>query len=137
MERMKLLFDASSLLYALKLRKIDMLCENYIQQLTVYEAINAIWKEAYLVKSLTPGDADRLIKVLVEVLDYLNILSPHPYEPDIFRRAVGLGLTVYDASYIVLAGKKGLTLVTEDRKLMENAGKIVNVISLRSLIRQG
>lgn len=35
----------------------------------------------------------------------------------VFRLAVQLNLTAYDASYLVAAREKGLTLVTDDQKL--------------------
>jgi len=133
MMRRDLLFDASSLIYALKLKLVDVLYGNYVQHLTVYEAVNAIWKEACLAKSLTLEEAEELVGVITEVLDYLNMLSIHPHEPEVLRRAVNLELTVYDASYVVLAEKKGLTLVTEDRKLMEKAGKVIRVTSLKNI----
>ena len=132
----KLLFDASSLIYALKLKCIDILYENYIQYLTIYEAINAIWKEAYLIKSLTFEEAKKLTNVIIEVLNYLNMLSIHPYESEVLAKAVETGLTVYDASYIVLAKKKNLKLVTEDKELMRKAHRTIKVTSIRNLIKQ-
>ena len=38
-----------------------------------------------------------------------------------------LNITAYDASYITLAKKHNLTLVTEDRKLHIKASKLINV----------
>ena len=46
---------------------------------------------------------------------FMKILSPHPYEDEILSIAGELNITAYDASYIVLAEKNGLTLVTEDK----------------------
>jgi predicted nucleic acid-binding protein len=43
------------------------------------------------------------------------------------------GLTVYDASYLVLAQRGGLTLVTEDAKLRKMAGETVKAVSLVEL----
>ncbi|RLE85419.1 MAG: VapC toxin family PIN domain ribonuclease, partial [Thermoprotei archaeon] len=40
----KFLFDTSSMLYALKLKKLRVIYGNYIQWLTVYEVTNALWK---------------------------------------------------------------------------------------------
>ena len=97
----KLLFDASSLIYALKLRKLNVLCDNYIQWLTVYETVNGLWKEAYLVKSIAIKDALTIAQVLREVIEYMNILSPHGWEEEILKIALKLG--IYDAFYIVLA----------------------------------
>ena len=131
----KLLFDASSLIYALKLKNIDILNENYIQHLTIYEAINAIWKETHLIKSLPPKKAVELIKLATEIIGNLNILSIHQYEPEIFKKATELDLTIYDASYIVLAEKNKLTLVTEDKKLARKAHNTIKTTSLKNIIK--
>jgi len=129
------LVDASSLIKALKLKAINILADNYIQELTIYEVLNAIWKEAYLVKSITIGEAQDLIKIFAEMLEYLEILSIHPYEVDALIKAIELGLTIYDASYVILAEKYNLILVTEDEKLREKASEIVNVLGLNELIK--
>jgi len=134
MTTLRLLFDASSIIYALKLKCVEILHGNYIQHLTIYEVLNAIWKETYLTKSLSRGEAERFIRIFAEALDYLNILLIHPYELEVFKTAVGLGLTVYDASYVVLTEKNGLTLVTEDEKLRKKASKKVKVVSLRKIV---
>jgi len=132
---LRLLFDASSIIYALKLKRVEILHGNYIQHLTVYEVLNAIWKEAYLVKSLSYEEAKRFIGIFAEVLEYLNILSIHPYESEVLKTAIDLDLTAYDASYVVLTEKNNLTLVTEDEKLREKASEKVKVMSLREVIK--
>ena len=60
----------------------------------------------------------------------MKILSPHPYEDEILSTARELNITAYDASYIVLAEKNGLTLVTEDKKLRTKAEKLIKAVSL-------
>jgi len=135
MTTLKFLFDASSVIYALKLKRVGILHGNYIQHLTVYEVLNAIWKEAYLFKSLSYEEAKRFIGIFAEVLDYLNILSIRPYESEALKTAIDLGLTIYEASYIVLAEKNNLTLVTEDEKLREKASEKIKVMSLREIIK--
>jgi len=132
--RGNLLFDASSLIYALKMKYVDIFYKNYIQSLTIYEVLNAIWKEVYLIKSITHEEAEKLVSVIVEVISYLNILSIHPYEMEVLKEALNLGLTIYDASYVVLAEKNDLVLVTEDKRLIEKASKKIRVISLNDLI---
>lgn len=130
----RFLFDSSSFIYALKKRRCDIFHKNYIHQLTLYEVLNALWKEVYLIKNLDPDSASELVKLASKIFENINILNIHPYEEDIFRMAVELGLTIYDASYVVLADKMGLTLVTEDHELHRKAGDIVNIISLTRII---
>jgi len=48
--------------------------------------------------------------------------------------SIELDLTAYDASYIVPAQRHGLTLVSEDKKLMNKAKKHINVTSLDTLL---
>ncbi len=131
----KLLFDASSLIYALKLKKIDLLYGSYVQQLTIYEALNAIWKETYLTKTLNPEETNKIIDVIKDILEYVTILTISTKETRIFEKAIELGITVYDASYIVLAEENNLTLVTEDNKLKEKAEKIVKTKTIKDLVK--
>jgi len=126
----KFLFDTSSVIYALKLRGLRMLYDNYLQWLTVYEVINALWKEAILTRAISPQEASEIIKLFAKTLEFMKILSPHPYEDEILSTARELNITAYDASYIVVAEKNGLTLVTEDKKLRTKAEKLVKAVSL-------
>lgn len=59
--------------------------------------------------------------MLREIVEYMNILGPHGWEEEILKTALKLGITVYDASYIVLAKNNDITLVTEDE--IEGEGK--------------
>ena len=131
------MFDTSSLLFALKLRRIDFLQGNYVQQLTLYETINALWKEVFLVKSISIMEALKIISILNNILDLMNILDLRGLEKDVLKVAVEHEVTAYDASYIVLARKHGLTLVTEDRELKNKALEIVKAVSLNELIGYG
>jgi len=60
----------------------------------------------------------------MEILDHRGI------EEETLRIAIQPELSAYDSSYIVLAVKHGLTLVTGDNKLREKAKKLVKAISL-------
>ena len=132
--RGKLLFDTSSVIYALKLRSLKTLCDNYLQWLTIYEVINALWKEAILTKAISPQEASEIVKLFTKTVEFMKISSPHPYEDEILSTARELNITAYDASYIVLAEKNGLTLVTEDKKLRAKAEKLVKAASLTQII---
>jgi len=131
-----LLFDASSVIYALKRRNLKVLEDNYLQWLTVYEVINALWKEAYLVSSLSEEEVLEILGIFQKSLEFMTILDPRPYELEIFKTAVKLGLTAYDSSYVVLAKEKNLELVTEDSELRERAKKLIDVVSLDQVIRR-
>ena len=130
-----LLFDASSLILALKLGKVELLQGNYLQWLTIYEAVNALWKEAHLVRSLSQEEVFKLAEVLEEIVGLMEILALHPHEHEVLQTATRLKLTAYDASYIVLAENQKLTLVTEDRKLREAAQPRIKAVSLNDLLK--
>ena len=129
-----LLFDASSLVFLLKLRKLKLLSNSYIHWLTVYEVANALWKEAYMIGSINAEEARKIIDVLRGVVDVMNVLSPHPHEHEILETAVKLGITAHDASYIVLAKNNGFSLVTEDVELRDKARKMIKVMSVSEIL---
>ncbi|MCC6015174.1 MAG: type II toxin-antitoxin system VapC family toxin [Desulfurococcaceae archaeon] len=131
---MRCLFDASSFIKALKLGRPEVLVDNYVQWLTIYEVLNALWREAYLLKPASTDKVLQLVDVVVDVARYMRILGISSLEKEVLRTSMELGLTAYDASYIVLAQRYGLTLVTEDRKLMGKAQRYVNVTPLDTLL---
>ncbi len=133
MTRPTYLFDASSTVKALKEAKLVPLGGQALQWLTVYEVLNAFWKEAHILRRIDPGEASFLISDFTELIREMLILEPRGLEQNIFQTAVSRGVTVYDASYIALAEKHNLTLVTEDQKLSRTAGGIVDVVSLNEI----
>ena len=133
MTRPMYLFDASSIVRAFKEAKLVPLGGQALQWLTVYEVLNAFWKEAYLLHKLKPGEASSLVDDFTELIQEMLILEPRELERDIFRIAISKGITVYDASYIALAAKYDLILVTEDQKLSRTASSMINVVSLSDI----
>ena len=130
---MPYLFDSSSLVYALKLKRIGVLAENYIQELTIYEVLNALWKETYVLRKMSKKEAESLLDVFIQLLSYLKVLDLSGLESEVFKISVETGLTVYDASYLALARREKLTLVTEDVKLRSVASTMIQTMSLDEL----
>ncbi len=128
------LIDASSLVKALKETKLVPLGGQALQWLTVYEILNALWKEAYLLRRLSPEEVAYLTSIFTEAIEAMTILEPRGLEHDILQIAVSRQVTAYDASYIALARKHGLTLVTEDKKLHQAAMGIVKTVSLDHVV---
>ena len=95
--------------------------------------INGLWKEAVLTKAMSPQEASEIVKLFAETVEFVKMLSSHPYEDEILSTARELNITAYDASYVVLAEKNNLTLVTEDKKLRTKAEKLVKAISLTQI----
>lgn len=128
------LLDASSLVRALKEAKLVPLGGQALQWLTIYEVLNAFWKETYLLHKLDPEEALFLISVFEDLIKNMVILEPKGLEHMILQIAVSKGVTAYDASYIALASKHKLTLVTEDQKLRKAANDIIEVVSLDGIV---
>lgn len=61
------------------------------------------------------------------------VLQPYGLEEEITRIAVTNSVTAYDASYLALAKKHNLTLVTEDQKLAKVSAKIIRTVSLNEI----
>ncbi len=96
--------------------------------------MNALWKEARLLRRISVEAAVRLARILgVVVGEAMVVLDPRGLEQEILGVALELGLTAYDASYVVLASRHGLTLVTEDRRLASAAKRYIDVVSFREL----
>ena len=131
-----LLFDASSLVKVLKLGRVELLYRSYVQWLTLYEVLNAVWKELYLSKTIPAGRAVELARLLNRVTRFMRVLSVEGLE-EVLRAAIDLGLTAYDSSYVVLAQKFDLKLVTEDEELKAKARKLVKCVSVEELLETG
>jgi len=127
------LFDASSIIRALKEAKLVLLGGQALQWLTVYEVINVFWKEVYLLRKLEASEAASLLDIFIKLVQEMVVLEPKGLEQDILRIAISKGITAYDASYVALASKHNLILVTEDQRLSHMVRDIVNVVNLDSL----
>jgi len=117
---LKYLFDASALLNIIRSYgdlAIDFLKNNYIIQLAFYEIGNAIWKELFLIKSIDLEEALFLLGLVGKLFHYLILLEDSDSSV-ILEIAYKLGITFYDASYVVAAAEKGLALITDDNKLI-------------------
>ncbi len=84
-----------------------------VTSLTEYELGNALWKEAKRKGIDFKLAAQTFLEVLLE-LEKINIDSLG----EILALAVERNLTYYDASYVYIAEREGLKLVTEDLELV-------------------
>ena len=97
---MRCLFDASSFIKALKLGKPEVLVDNSIQWLTIYEVVNALWREAYLLKFTSIDKVLQLVDIVVDVIRYMRILNISNLEKEVLKMSVELGLTAYDVTLL-------------------------------------
>jgi predicted nucleic acid-binding protein len=124
------LFDASSFVKALKLGKLEHLIKSHIQWLTLYEVMNALWKESCLAKAIPVDKALQLMDIIVQIAKHMKILDISGLEVETLDTAIKLKLTAYDASYIALAKRYNLILVTEDAELKIKAQQLVKTLSI-------
>lgn len=132
------LLDASSLILLIKKADVQetvrKLQEATILDLTYYEVGNIVWKEGTLTKFLTVKEADRFGRMAQEIITQLNqIDNKETSLMKILEIARNENLSFYDSSYIYSAKERGLTLITEDKRLKEKAKKYVNVRDVQTL----
>ena len=116
---MKYLFDASALLNLVRRlgeESLKILEENYILTLTIYEVGNALWRETRLLKRLTIDEAEEVMRAIITLIKFMQVIEPQdPIE--VLRVSNEIETTFYDAAYVVTALRRGLILVTDDRRL--------------------
>ncbi len=84
-----------------------------VSSLTEYELGNVLWKEAKNKRI----DYDAAAQNFSEALSELTKMSINGIG-DVLKIAIERNLTFYDASYVYIAEKEGLKLVTEDTELL-------------------
>ena len=131
---MKYLFDSSAIFKAIKNNAVEVLAGNYTLELARYELGNILWKEHTLHRRISDKEVKELIKLVREVLSVMNVVNVNGYESKVLDVAIKLKLTFYDASYVYLAKEKGLSLVTEDTRLLSKAGSYLRVMRLSDVI---
>ena len=107
---------------------IEFFRMSFVLDLTFYEVGNALWKETCLTNFLSKNGSEAARNMMQTLLARIDrIQSEARNFQKIFDIAESGKISFYDASYLIVAIEKGLTLVTEDRKLKAKAEKHVNV----------
>lgn len=97
-----------------------VLFDTHILDLTVYEAGNALWKLGVALDTLSDDDLREAVALLGALPDDTAVESVSGTElVGVVELAQDEGLTVYDTSYLFVARRDGLTLVTEDSALRD------------------
>ncbi|MEJ2775380.1 type II toxin-antitoxin system VapC family toxin [Sulfolobaceae archaeon RB850M] len=125
---MSYVFDSSSIYALLTKGKIELLGGNYTVFLAKLELGNIVWKEVFLHKRLSREEGLRLLSFISKVLNSMNLEDVNCKETE--EIALDYGITFYDASYVWLARKLDLPLVTEDNKLREAVERELKVLSV-------
>jgi predicted nucleic acid-binding protein len=134
-----LLFDANSLLLVIRseeeARSASIIEDSNILDLTTYEIGNSVWNELELLKFLSAEESKSLKENIGSVLSRMQKLFVGPIEfSEVLEIARAEKKTFYDSSYIYVAKRDNLTLVTEDRKLFKTAEKYVPAKSVHELL---
>lgn len=133
---MTYLFDASSILNLVKKGFLHVFSEGATIDLAFYEALNAVWKEHFLLKKIDAESASTLVDVLHGIFDVLDVYSIKGFEREVFNLALSERVTVYDASYLHVAMKNRFPLVTDDARLREKAEKHVETLASREIKKE-
>jgi predicted nucleic acid-binding protein len=121
------LFDASALIDVIigedgAEAGISVVFNEVLLDLTMYEAANALWKIAVAQDLLADDELQDAITILDRLDREVQFESATGAELDrTMRVARRDGLTFYDASYLSIAERDGLSLVTEDTALRNAA----------------
>ena len=120
------LLDSSAIAITLKElheKSIELLDGKDTLNLAYYEIGNIIWKECVLKRLISPEEAVENAEGIAKILGIMKIEKINSSEDfmEAMKLATRLKLTFYDASYLYVAKRKGLTLVTEDDELYKKA----------------
>ncbi len=127
---MSYILDSSAIFRAIKENVVETLVGNYTLELARYELGNALWKEYIFHKKINKDELRRLIRLIKEVLNIVEVLGIECHEEEILDTAEELKSTFYDASYIFYAKEKKLSLITEDEALLNKARTYVKALKL-------
>jgi predicted nucleic acid-binding protein len=102
----------------------------------VYESLKAVWKEHVLQKMIDVDTARGLLEILRGALGVLPLESIRSVEMEVYELALKEELTVYDSSYLYIARRDKLTLVSDDNKLLSKASRYVGTARSMDVLRR-
>jgi predicted nucleic acid-binding protein len=126
---MRYIFDSSAVVNLVKKGKLSVFSEGCTLDLALYESLNALWKEHFLLKKLSKDVVQEYVDIIAELFNTIEVRNVVGLEGKVLENAVKYEITAYDSSYLTYAIENGLTLVTDDKGLSGKAKAIVNVRS--------
>ncbi|RLI03466.1 DNA-binding protein [Candidatus Bathyarchaeota archaeon] len=124
------LFDSSAIINLCAERRLDPLLKGFTLSLAFYELGNAVWKQVSIHKVITINEANIILEALSNIYGKMRKMEIEDPQ-EILKIAVKENITFHDATYLYMAMKNGLTLVTDDEKLYITAKKYVKAIKSR------
>jgi len=94
----------------------------HVLDLTLYEVLNGLWKLHTRLRRIGLDEMRRTGRLAVELTRYMRVHKLAELDVDeVTSIAVESGITVYDASYIALARRLKLPVVSNDADILESA----------------
>jgi predicted nucleic acid-binding protein len=134
-----LLFDASSIMQLAKRHpdKASIRLEGeLLLDLTIYEVGNAIWKINKLIKKSDKSTALEAVTQAYHLTALMEVTKVEGVEglTGTMEIVFDEGMSFYDSAYLHTARRMGLTLVTEDERLLKRAIDVgVNCVKVDDL----
>jgi predicted nucleic acid-binding protein len=126
-KKCKYLIDTSAL-YPILISGIPFNAEECaVSSLTEYEIGNVLWRENQQKKLKDPA---RIAAIFSEALAPLRKFDVDSLA-NVLEVAIGRHLTFYDASYVYLAEKENLKLVTEDTDLLKKCKTAITINEMK------
>ncbi len=102
----------------------------------MYESLKAVWKEHVLQKMIDADTARGLVEILRGALGAVPLESIRSVEKEVYELALKEELTVYDSSYLYIARRDKLTLVSDDNKLLSKASRHVRTARTMDILKR-
>ncbi|AHC51999.1 DNA-binding protein [Sulfolobus acidocaldarius SUSAZ] len=128
------MFDASSIINLIKRGIVSPLANGETLNLALYESMSAVWKEYRKLKVISRDLAAKYIGAIIKVMNIIPVNSINGSEEEVFDLALKEDLTIYDASYLLVAINRNLILVTDDKVLRDKASRYVIAMSTKELL---
>ncbi|OYT50622.1 MAG: DNA-binding protein [Desulfurococcales archaeon ex4484_217_2] len=129
------LFDSSSIVNIVKRGHAKVFINGATLDLARYETLNAIWKEYKLLGRIDEKTALEYASIVSKVLKAMKKYSIENLEHEVFKIASENNITIYDASFIYVASRENLVLVSDDKKLRSKALRFVKTLDSNKLLR--
>ena len=135
MKMSQYLFDASAIVNLVKRGATKILEKGKTLDLALYESLNAILKELTKLRRIDEKTASEYVELLSQIFKLLKVESIRSEEiKNVFNLALKEGLTIYDASYLHVAIRENLVLVTDDQELKNKASRHIKVLTTEELV---
>ena len=126
-------FDSSAIYKAIGISNVSMLAGGYTVPLAMYELGNIVLKNSVLFHKYTSHESQELLKICETTLEKMIIVSPDDLQY-VYQIAVKFQLSFYDATYVCLAKKLNMSLVTLDKKLANKAHSFISIIFFEDFV---